>query len=870
MKSCARLALLLCWSIALPAGGMDKIVIGGLDGLDPSHETEHYSILLALSGGGARGLAAIGVLKAFEEKGLDVVAVAGTSMGGIVGGIYAAGYSPDDLTSIVHNTTFSGLFTNTPPRKTMFLTQRQERGRHLLSVRFHGFMPVIPRALAAGQKLTSLLTTLTTKANYHCNSDFNRLPIPFKTISTDIVSGHQVVLDSGSLAEAMRATMAFPLAFTGLEKDGQVLMDGGMVTPIPVELVRQMGDSITFVVAVNTASPLLPKDDLITPVDIANQVTTIMTADKLANQLQLADFVITPPLDSFNSMDFKFKDTLIEIGYQAGQAAADSIISLLKQKHCATRYTIVQVEVDSLAHTFEDSIRFRLLGKTVNRSELISILKSLTVECGMFRLEAILTPIDSIESGVNEVLLSITTYPNFRMQDVQFAFAGNTIYDNSTLAEQFNLSDSLLTPKNLRVGLDRILNLYHADGYDLTDVTKVTIKPQQKKITVVLDEAIIERIDVEGNELTKDWFVRSLFPLKIDEPYSTSLASKGIANIYGSDLFDQVTVDLVSYRGGAIAKIRVSEKKYRQMRLGWHWNDEYQSEEFLELLDDNIGGMGLELLFHARYGRDRQRYFASLKADRIFSTYLTSRIRVYHHRLDRHLFAKDGSRAGEREENRTGAELRFGQQIFKLGTVTAGLILEKIEYKNPGDHVYEKLGLRILKFESLVETFNRVPFPETGKKHLFELRFAGKYLGGEVEFTKFFTSLEAYFPLGKRLNYHPKLSIGLSRSGLPPPEKFYLGGMYSFGGFRTDQLYGDKLFVLTNELRLKLPLRLYLTARLDMGEVYTATDQVKLRNLRHGASLFLALDSPLGPFEFGYGIADNNQDRFYLNLGYGF
>jgi NTE family protein len=870
VKTWATAILLWCWFGALPVYSTDRIVIGGLKGLDPFDQTESYSILLALSGGGARGLASIGILKAFEEKGIHVAAITGTSMGGIVGGLYAAGYTPDELISITHNIAFSEFFTNSPPRKTMFVTQRQERGRHILSARFDGLTPVIPQALAAGQRLTSLLMNLTTKANYLCNGDFSRLPIPFKAISTDIVTGREVVLDHGSLAEAMRATMAFPLAFTGLEKEGQVLMDGGMVTPIPVELVEKMCDTVTFSVAVNTASSLLPIDELTTPIDIANQVTSIMTADRLAKQLDKADFVITPPIDSFGSMDFKFKDTLIQIGYRAGQTAADSIIRVLSQKRNSAKYTVAQIEVNSPEPELEEHIRFKLLGKTLNRTEMISFLKSITTELNLFQLEATITPLDSPTDTAQEILLSLTAYPCFPMSNIRFVFEGNTIYDDTTLAHQFTLSDTLLTSRTLQEGLDRILNLYRKNGFDLTGVREVSLIPGHPMITITIDEAIVKRIDVEGNEQTKDWFVRSLFPLQVGEPYSTTRASQGIANIFGTDLFDRVTIDLAPYREGAIVRLQVEEKKYRQARIGWHWDDEYQSEEFLELLDDNVGGMGIVLLLHGCYGRDRQQYFTSIKADRIFSTYLTGKLSLFHDRLNRHLFANDGSRAGERQELKTGGELRVGQQISRLGTVSAGLTVEQVEYKHPNSGGKEKYGLRIFSIESLMETFNRVPFPETGKKHLFELQLAGKFLGGETEFTRVFTSLEAYFPLGTHLNYHSKLAVGLSRSGLPVSEKFYLGGLHSFVGLRTDQLSGDKLFVFSNELRMKLPLWLYLTARYDMGEVYTAADQIKLRNIRHGVGLSLALDSPIGPFEFGYGVTDTDKDQFYLNIGYSF
>ncbi len=870
MKSVTAITLLTCCLAVAPAGGMDQIVIGGLEGLDPLDTTEQYSVSVALSGGGARGLAAIGVLKAFEEKGIKVTAIAGTSIGGIVGGLYAAGFSPEELISITHNMAFDQLLTNTPARKTMFLTQREERERHLMSVRFDGFVPVIPRGLTAGQRLTSLLTALTTKANYHCAGDFSKLPIPFSTISTDIVTGREVIHERGSLAEAMRATMGFPLAFTGLDKNGQLLMDGGMVAPIPVELVRRMCDTVTFVVAINTTSRLLPKDELVTPVDIANQVTTIMTADMLAAQLEAADFAIEPPIDGFRLMDFKFRDTLIEIGYRTGKAAADSIVRLLREERHGMRYTIAQVEADSSTGPVGDVIREKLLGKTVDRTQLVGTLKSVAIDLNLFRLEAKPTALGASPTGTNEVLLSVSAQPNLRLSDVELVFVGNTIHDDAALAARFGIDDTLVTPRLLRRGLDSILSLYRTDGFDLTDIREVTIDPRLNKITVVIDEAIVNRIDVEENKRTKDWFVRSLFPPKVGQPYSTSRASQGIANIYGTDLFNRVMVDLVPYREGAIVKIRVEEKQHRQLRLGWHWDDEYKSEEFIEVLDDNIGGIGLQLLVHASLARDRQDYLTAFKADRIFKTYLTSTIRLYRRQLDRHLFDKEGSRIGERAEIKTGAELRLGQQIARLGTVTGGFTVEDIEYRLPDENRTEKSGLRIFRIESLVETFNRMPFPETGKKHLFELQFAGEYLGGDVEFTRFFTSLEAYFALGKRLNYHPKMALGLSRSGLPVSEKFYLGGMHSFAGFRTHQLSGDKVFTLTNELRVKLPLRLYLTGRYDMGEVYTATDQIKLRNLRHGVGISLALDSPIGPLEFGYGVADTDEERFYFNVGYSF
>jgi outer membrane protein assembly factor BamA len=278
----------------------------------------------------------------------------------------------------------------------------------------------------------------------------------------------------------------------------------------------------------------------------------------------------------------------------------------------------------------------------------------------------------------------------------------------------------------------------------------------------------------------------------------------------------------------------------------------------------------MEHLLHARYAKDRQQYYAQLRANRIFSTYLTARTRLFYGSLDRTIFGPDNTLIGVRNEKKYGGLFRIGQQIARLGTVTGGIKIEEIEYDYGRTDGKERFGLRSLTLESVVETFNRPTFPETGNKHLFQLQFAGKLIGGDAEFTRYFSSFETYLPLLSSLVYHPRLSVGISRTGLPPSEQFYVGGIHSFSGFRTYQLAGDKAFLFNQEMRLKLPLRLYLYARYDIGEVYNSADQIKLRNLRHGVGFSIALDSPIGPFEFGYGVADKENDRYYFQAGFDF
>ena len=857
--------------LALGAGqpilAADSLVIGGLTGINPYDLGDSYSVLLALSGGGARGLSAIGVLKAFEERGIRVRGLSGTSMGGIVGGLYACGYSPDQLKSLILSTDFPSLFSNRPERSTILQTRRQDRERHLLGIRFDGWQPNIPRGLTAAQRITELLSSLTNKANYQAGRDYRRFPIPFVTVSTDLVSGHLIEQTHGSLADAMRATMAFPLAFTAVEQDSMLLMDGGLLAPIPVEQVQSLTDSVTYVVAINTTSPLLSKEGLATPIDVANQVTTIMSHDKLVQQLLLADYVVAPPIDSFSASDFQNNEELIAIGYKAGLTAADSIIADLEVQYDRDVYAVAEVTVSGVDEETAAAIRVTLLNRTVTRRKLIGLLKGICRDRSCFKLRVQITSGEARRvDGPRTVNLAIDITPGLDGGRLDITIEGNTIYSDSTLISSMMLPSGIVAASDIIRGLDRLVNLYAVDGYDLADVRTIQIDQTNNSLRIVVDEGFIYRVDVVNNERSRDWLIRSYFTLNRGEPFSTDKAMRGVANIFGTDLFDRVTIDLRPHPDGVIVELGVVERKPTQLRFGWHWVDEYQSEEFVELLDDNILGIGLSALGHVRFGKDRWNVYSQVKVDRIFSTYLTALMRTWYWRVDRPLFDNRGKKRDERIEEKYGVRFQIGQQIARLGTLSGGISFAETKWKD-SNGTKTKFGLRSLYLESLVETLDRYPFPNSGNRYSLSLELTGKVFGGDIDFTRYFSSLETYLPLGDYLTYHPGLSVGISRSGLPPSEKFYTGGVNQFTGYQTDELSGDKIFLVNQELRVKLPLRLYAMARYDFGDVYSSTDQIKMENLRHGFGLSLALDSPLGPVQFGWGTADDHDDQFYFNAG---
>ena len=281
-------------------------------------------VALALSGGGARGLAQIGVLRALHEHGIDIDLICGVSIGAIIGGLYASGIGPDSLETLVRNMEWDHLLENTPTRAGLLLSQKDKTADWFLSVPLRGFRPVWPTGASSGQRLYNYLSSLTQRSTYLSGSQCDSLQIRFRSVSTDLVSGERVVFSDGELAFALRASMAFPLAVTPLRAGDQLLADGGLIDPLPVELADSLSDCP--VVAVNTMSPLSSIEKLDDPYALANQATSVMTSERVQESLAKADFVCAPLQNEVGNVDFDRLDTLLALGYSAGTKLSEEIL----------------------------------------------------------------------------------------------------------------------------------------------------------------------------------------------------------------------------------------------------------------------------------------------------------------------------------------------------------------------------------------------------------------------------------------------------------------------------------------------------------------------------------------------------------------
>jgi NTE family protein len=317
-----RIPAVLCCCFAV-------LAMGNAAAAEPAGEAARPRVGLVLSGGGARGLAHVGVLRALEEMRIPIDAVAGTSMGAVVGGLYASGMTAAQIDELMHGIDWSMAFRDRPARNTLNFRRKQDDREFL--VRFplgiSGGSFRVPRGLIQGQRLTQTLRLET--LSVAAIDDFDELPTPFRAVAADLETGARVVLERGDLTSAMRASMSAPGVFAPVEVDGRLLVDGGIVENLPVDVAKAMG--VDVVIAVDVGFLPVGRKELTSALAASNQAITIMMLRETGRQrslLSTEDVLITPELGSLQSTDFAAAKKTIELGFEATRASAERLASL--------------------------------------------------------------------------------------------------------------------------------------------------------------------------------------------------------------------------------------------------------------------------------------------------------------------------------------------------------------------------------------------------------------------------------------------------------------------------------------------------------------------------------------------------------------
>src|SRR5688572_8893060 len=275
---------------------------------------------LVLSGGGARGAAHIGVLKVLEENRVPVHAIAGTSMGAVVGGLYATGLSAADIERVMTSVDWQDAFRDRPARTDLNFRRKLEDQNFLVKfpLGLKGRKFRLPRGLVQGQKLTQILRGLTLPVAQV--QSFDQLGIPFRAVATDIVTGDRVVIDHGDLTTAMRASLSAPGVFSPVDFEGRMLVDGGLSSNLPIDVARQMG--VDILIVVDCGFPLLERGKLVSVATVSNQMLAILIRSNTTAQrksLTARDVIIDPALGDFSSLDFDSHARAMKIGEEAAR-----------------------------------------------------------------------------------------------------------------------------------------------------------------------------------------------------------------------------------------------------------------------------------------------------------------------------------------------------------------------------------------------------------------------------------------------------------------------------------------------------------------------------------------------------------------------
>ncbi len=837
--------------------------------LIPYRPLKRPRVALVLSGGGARGISQIGVLKTLEKYDIPIDFIVGTSMGGVIGGLYALGYSTEQLKSIVDTTNWDETLslTDEAKRSDLFVDQKQTEESSFLVVRFDGIHPIIPSAISTGQRLTNFINKFVLQGLYHPGPTFDDLKIPLRVVTTDLVSGKRVILGSGDLTETLRASTTVPLLFTPVKKDSMLLIDGGLTSNIPVDVAKDLGYDV--VIAVNTTSGFRSADQLEAPWQTADQIISIMQQTSNQLQLQKADVVIAPNTGNHLSSDFTQLDSLIAIGERATQEKIGEILPRLRgveyHRSGGSSELMNNLTIEFRGDPVPDSLKQRILARqSLAEFEVDLISKALIDLYQVGDYQDVYAEIETNGTSTNVVYVTVRTPV---LSGVQFR--GNHLLSQEELRTPFDpLIGNVINHGKGRKAIEVILQKYRDRGYSTAKIDSIDFDQSSHVATLWIDEGKIQKIQIQGNERTKDFVILREFPLSEGDVFSVSEATRGVTNISSTNLFEQVLLNVRYEESKSIVTIKVKEKSSELLRIGVRADNERNGQMLFDLRNENLFGTGTEIGFTFAGGARNRLYRLEYKSNRIFSTYFTFNLKGYSRFRDIFTYL-DGSsdrisrwtriQVGDYRQLKYGVSFTLGTQVERLGNVTMEAKVEHHEISgisgigyNPG-----KFQLVSLKLASTLDTQNRFLFPTDGVFLDMSYEFAFRNFGGDVSYSKIFFTYEFFTTYLKGHTLHPKITVGFADETLPLSEQFSIGGQQSFFGLREDDARGRQIFLINVEYRWQLPIKIifesYLKLRYDVGAIWAIPQDIRLKDFRHGVGMELSLDTPIGPAEFGVG-----------------
>ena len=491
-----------------------------------SQEQKKPKIGLVLSGGGAKGFAHIGVLKVLEEAGVKIDYIGGTSMGAVIGGLYASGYNASQIDSIFQATNFNELLNDFIPRSSKNFYEKRNDELYALVLPFNKMKIGIPEALSKGMYNYNLLSRIT--RNVRHIKDFNKLPIPFLCIGTNIETGEQVLLNKGNLAQAMIASSAFPSLFSPVEIDGKLLVDGGVINNYPIEEVRKLGADI--IIGVDVQDDLLDRNQLKDATRILVQITNLQSIERMKKNVKETDVYIKPDIKNYGVVSFDKGKEIIRKGEEATFSVYEQIKLLVDEsnpykkpslKLATDSLQIVDINSNELDNYTKEYVIGKLRFKPGVKTCYDDLLKGINNINATQNFSAISYSLDKNKNGDN---LNLTLKENPSKTYLKFGLHYDNLFKSAVL---INLTHKKTFFKNDRTSLDIVLgdnirynlDYYIENGFNLSFGFKSQFNQFNRNVakeisSLDLGALGINAINVDFHDLTNQAYFQSLFVQK--------------------------------------------------------------------------------------------------------------------------------------------------------------------------------------------------------------------------------------------------------------------------------------------------------------------------------------------------------------------
>jgi NTE family protein len=754
-----------------------------------------------------------------------------------------------------------------------------------------GLKPIIPTSISSGQRAANNLNLLSINAPLLSDENFDNFICRFRAVSSDLISGKEVLIDKGPLGLAMRASSSVTLLLPPVKSDSLLLVDGGLVANVPVKETRALGADL--VIAVNASSPLYPEEELNVPWTIADQLVSIPM--KLLNDQQLknADFIIQPELSSRKNSDFSRLEDVIKSGYDSAKPAAVKAAAELKKRFLdnlsADRKIFQNLTLHDSAGPLDKEFFDLIPNKeSVSSAELYYNLYNIYKE-GFFKDLSL-----EIEERGSRSYIKINAVETERVKLINLEGASDSNMVKA-LGITSRLMDKPFNPgATLNTALD-LLRMYKRNGFSLARIEKISFDEKTGELRIYLSEGLISRIIIEGNVKTKERIILREFPLNPGEIFKYKLAEIGLTNLRSTSLFDQIDLTITPRDGANELKLRVTEKISNVIRLGVRFDNENFTQLSLDLRDENFNGTGTEIGTTLSGGTRNRSISVEQKANRVFDSYYTYKVRAFHEFNDVNIYTDDSlnavnrfsrSKTGEYRQIYYGGSFGVGAQFEKFGNLLIEARYQRDEIKNKFDYkgpTYKK-DISSLRFSISIDSQDEYPYPTVGflVKGFYET--AQTAFGGDVGYTKFYLDYKNIISYRSINAFSIRAVAGTADKTVPLSQQFSLGGQNSFFGLRENEFRGRQIFLTSLEYRYKVPFKLffdaYIKARYDLGSIWEEREHIRFKDLKHGVGATLSFNTPIGPADFSVGKSfyfinklSNNAVVwgpvfFYFTIGY--